>query len=199
MSLENKSSTKQEGPYDADTLSDVTFGLLNIADLNVIRVKPIHPSLQTFVTNPTTPHPSELRDFFPDKEFADAKMATMCLRQLMLDIEPRDCWDTCLFYCARYFNSHINRLSTLPEDLQAILKQILIEKPEIYLKRILAWRFTAHEYEFPKVTCLGNPSVINPVVFLDCVGLSRLKETFSSYISYDLRRNWRLWPKDCYF
>ncbi|GAM37043.1 hypothetical protein TCE0_022f06620 [Talaromyces pinophilus] len=156
VSLENKSFTKPGSPYDADTLSDVTFWLLNISDLNVIRVKPIHPSLQTFMTNPTTPHPSELQKFFPDKETANAKMAVMCLRRLTLDIEPRDFWDTCLFYCARYFDSHIkNSLSTLPEDLKAMLRQILDEKPEVYLKRILAWRFTAREYGYPKVTCIA--------------------------------------------
>ncbi|EED20612.1 hypothetical protein TSTA_038230 [Talaromyces stipitatus ATCC 10500] len=196
VSLDLKANANKTNYYDAATLNDITFGLLDVPDLNMIDVKPIHQSLHYFMTHPRRPIPSELKDFFPDKETGDARMSIMCLRHLTLDIEPpKDIWDTCLFYCARYFDSHIIKLSGSSEEFCTILDQLRLEKLEPYLKRILAWRFTSNDRHYPIVTCIGYPKIITPEVFLKCTGIYK---TSVIAFCYEIGSpEWEAWPADC--
>lgn len=180
VSLAHKAALHQTKPYDAHILNEVTFGLLTISNLVFIRVRTVHFSLKEFVIDPNAKHPDDLRDFLPDTETANAKMAIMCLQHLMSDTEPQDSFHTCLIYCAKYFDSHFQSLTAISEELWKVLDYIFLERPEI-LKRILAWRCPSQGWDYPNIACMGNPKYVDPDVFMRCTNLHEIPAVWSRY------------------
>lgn len=196
VSLAHKTTPQQTKPYDARILKEVTLGLLTIENFVFIRVRTIHFSLKEFVIDPNANHPDDLRDFLPDTETANAKLAIMCLQHLMSDAEPHDIFDTCLKYCAEHFDDHIQSLTTIPEELWRILDCIFLERPEV-LKRILAWKWPSHPWDYPNIACMGNPKTVDPEVFMRITKLHGIPAIWSRYRVAD--RSVRDYPKDNIF
>lgn len=196
VSLAHKTTPQQTKPYDARILKEVTFGLLLVENFQFIRVRTIHFSLKEFVIDPNANHPDDLRDFFPDTETANAKLAIMCLQHLMSDAEPHDIFETCLSYCAEHFDSHIQSLTTIPEELWKILDCIFLERPEM-LKRILAWKWASHHWDYPNIACMGNPKTVDPDLFMRITKLHEIPAIWSRYRVAD--RSVPDYPKDNIF
>lgn len=196
VSLAHKTTPQQTQPYDGQTLNEVTFGLLTIENLQLIRVRAIHFSLKEFMIDPTANHPDDLRNFLPDTDTANAKMAIMCLQHLMIDSEPHDLFRTCLLYCGEHFDNHIQSLTTIPEELWKLLDCIFLERPEMF-KRILAWKYPSHGWDYPNIACMGNPKFVDPDVFMRCTKLHKIPAIWSRYRVTN--RSVRDYPKDNIF
>jgi hypothetical protein len=196
VSLAHKTTSRQAKPYDAHILNEVTFGLLTIGIIPIIRVRTIHFSLKEFVTDPNANHPDNLRGFFPDTETANAKMAIMCLQHLTSDAEPQDFFETCLSYCAEHFDGHIQSLTIIPEELWKLLDCIFLERPEM-LKRILAWKWPSQAWDYPNIACMGNPKSVDPDVFMRCTKLHEIPAIWSRYRVAD--RSLQDYPNDNIF
>jgi hypothetical protein len=196
VALKHKMAGVQENPYNTQILTEVTFGLLTLYNLGFKRVWPIHFSLKEFATHPSKKHPSDLQEVLPDSETADAKMAMMCLQHILADVEPDHPMSTCLFYCGRYFDSHIQGLTTIPEELWNMLDHILIKEPES-MKKIMAWRFPSHQFNQPNFTCVGNPRSLDRQTFMRCTKLHQVPAIWDRYKSID--ESPRNYPKDYFF
>lgn len=146
------------------------------------RVRPLHFSFREFILNPECPIPVELKDYFPDPETANARLAIMCLQHFMAEAPLGHILDTGLFYCGAYFDRHIRELTTLPDELMDLLDRLFNKKPHKFLQ-ILAWRWPIENNNFPDVKCPGSPSSMDPVFFMQCTKLDKVPAIWSRYSS----------------
>lgn len=161
--------------YDDSELMAVTKKLIRITNFGLLRVRPIHFSLKEFVVDSQLELPLEIRNMIPDKETANARMAIECLRHLLADIPNDDWMASILFYCGDHFDTHLRRLTTIPEEILQMLDRILFTEKHILLK-ILTWRWpvTIGDASRLEFTCVGNPQSIDPRFFLRCTKLEEI-------------------------
>ncbi|OKL57097.1 hypothetical protein UA08_07557 [Talaromyces atroroseus] len=184
VSLKYKMAGEDKNPYDGFMLNKLTNGLLQLNRFGMDDVRPIHFSLKEFATNPRTEHPPELHEVLLNNDAANAKMAIMCLQHLLAEVEPLDMiWGTCLGYCGRHFDSHIQSITTVPEELWNMLDYIFIKEPA-KMKRILSFRYPSHVINFPNWTCLGDP-VLDPTMFMRLTSLHKMPSIWSRYKDAD--------------
>ncbi|KAH8691320.1 hypothetical protein BGW36DRAFT_388130 [Talaromyces proteolyticus] len=181
VSLDFKDSGSEMVIHNAQTLTEVTKNLLTITNLRLPRVRPVHFSLQEYVTNSPTALPSEIRDFLlPDTEVANEQLAILCLQHLIADLPPEDGLSTILFYAAHNFDGHIRSLTKIPKTLTDIFDRIFGEEQHKLLK-ILSWRWPIDHDSYPDISCAGSPSSVDPMFFMQCTGLDKVPELWSRY------------------
>lgn len=161
--------------YDDSELMAVTKKLIRVTNFGLPRVRPIHFSLREFVVDSQLQLPLEIRSLLPDKETANARLAIECLRHLLADIPNDDWMANILPYCGSHFDTHIRRLTTIPEEILQMLDRILFTEHHILLK-ILTWRWPVAIGDIMQsdITCVGNPQSIDPKFFLRCTKLEQI-------------------------
>jgi ankyrin repeat protein len=123
---------------EEDVIISSTGGLLTVEDSNDKFVRPIHTSVQEYLTrayeDQTKPHISE---FFIDEEFAHSQLAKSCMAYLQLDIfkngpslDSNSLWRrvyraplSC--YSSFLFDKHILHLNAFPQDIHTQLYLVL--------------------------------------------------------------------------
>ncbi|KAL1969964.1 hypothetical protein VTN77DRAFT_7474 [Rasamsonia byssochlamydoides] len=186
VSLENKIQYHDGSPlqqYSAQDIKQVTSNLLQIYALGLPRVRPIHFSLREFFMDATSANiPQECQDFFPTQEEAHAQLAVLCLRHLFVEAPPADLSSTVLFYCAKFFDSHIRSLTTVPQTLIDLLDRLFWKEPR-QLLRILSLRWPISHHKYPDVDCPGHPRSVDPNFFMRCTKLDTVPQIWSRYFS----------------
>lgn len=148
---------------------------------------------RNFISNTESGLPVELRELAPDYETANARLAIECLRRLLADLPPADVFKEILPYCAKYFDAHIRRLTTVPEDLMLLLDRIILYEKHRPLQ-ILTWRWPVtigesvlrEDYMFPDFVCIGIPQSVDSLFFLRCLKLDQVPAIRERYA--DLER-----------
>jgi hypothetical protein len=164
--------------YDSSELAAVTKKLIRVGGFGMQRVRPIHFSLREFVVDSQLELPLQLRSMIPDNETANARLAIECLRHILADM-PNNGWlGNILLYCASYFDTHIRRLTTIPEEILQMLDRILLTEKHRLLQ-VLTWRWPIPigdplVEDDPGFTCIGNPQSIDPRIFLRCTKLDQV-------------------------
>jgi ankyrin repeat protein len=179
VSLDLKTSGNLQ-PHSAKTLNQVTKDLLNVTEFTLLRVRPVHYSLQEYAKNSSS-LPSDLREFLlPDSDSANEQLAFLCLEHLMVDADPSEDLYTILCYCATHFSSHIQRMAKIPEALIDLFDRIFIKERHFLLK-ILTWRWPICHENYPDVCCVGSPNSVDPVFFMKCTGLDKVGVLWERY------------------
>ncbi|KAJ9212083.1 hypothetical protein DTO166G4_6360 [Paecilomyces variotii] len=160
--------------YSSEDITNSCFGLFQM-DIDSEPVRPVHYSMQEVFSNRTdTEFPDDCRDFFLSPEKANLQLAKACIRVLLSE---ELCWDNARKYCARYFESHIFSLQTIPPELENMLDSLLSADREM-LANILTFRYP---YGFCDC-CMGSPREIEPSFFVQCTGLDRVPCIASKYL-----------------
>ncbi|KAI7970430.1 hypothetical protein EIK77_006275 [Talaromyces pinophilus] len=172
--------------YDAYELTAVTKKLIRVTNLGLIRVRPVHFSLKEFVVDSQPEVPLELQSMIPDYETANARLAIECLRHLMADIPNDDWFRNILPYCGSYFDTHIRRLTTIPEEIFQILDRLILTEKHKLLK-VLTWRYPVpiEKEGQTDFTCIGNPQSIDPMFFLRCTKLDQIPTIWARYATLE--------------
>jgi hypothetical protein len=175
--------------YNAYELTAVTKKLIRVTNLGLPRVRPIHFSLTEFVVDSQSELPLELRGMIPDYETANARMAIECLRHLLCDIPNIDWMQNILPYCGRHFDTHIRRLTTIPDEILQMLDRILLTEKDKLLK-VITWRWPIPigdplAGEDLVWTCIGNPQSIDPMFFLRCTKLDQIPTIRARYATIE--------------
>ncbi|KAE8549969.1 hypothetical protein EYB25_008494 [Talaromyces marneffei] len=172
--------------YNAFDLMAITKKLIRVTNIIFPRVRPVHFSLREFAVNLQSELPLELQSMIPDNETANARLAIECLQHLLADIPPEEFMRNILPYCGSHFDTHIRRLTTIPEEILQILDRILFTEEHKLLK-ILIWRWPVpigEELE-PEFGCIGNPQSIDPMFFLRCTKLYQIPAIRSRYATIE--------------
>ncbi|EED20611.1 conserved hypothetical protein [Talaromyces stipitatus ATCC 10500] len=168
--------------YNSSDLTQVTKDLIWVTGLGYLRVRPVHFSFREFLVDSQSELPLDLQSMIPDRETANVRLAIECLQHLLADIPPTNLLDTILPYCGKHFDSHIRRLTTIPEKILEILDRILLDENDKLLK-ILTWRWVIvidwpssfkSPDSLPDIGCIGNPQFIDPRFFLRCTKLDQV-------------------------
>lgn len=184
VSLDFKTSGNVQKSHMAKTLNQVTKELLNVTELTLLRVRPVHYSLQEYATNPSS-LPSDLREFLlPDSESANEQLVFLCLEHLMVDAPPNEGLDTILFYCATQFSSHIKRMTKIPDALIDLFDRLFTKEKHILLK-ILTWRWPICHESYPDMFCVGSPNSVDPFFFMKCTGLDKVDILWKRYLDIE--------------
>lgn len=159
--------------YSSEAITNACFGLFEM-DIDSEPVRPVHYSMQEVFSNRTdTEFPDDCRDFFLPSEEVNLQLSMTCIRVLLSEDY---CWDTARKYCARYFESHILSLQTIPSELDDMLDSLLSADREVFVN-ILTFRYP---YRFCDC-CMGSPREIDPSFFVRCTGLDRVPRIASRY------------------
>jgi hypothetical protein len=172
--------------YDASELTAVTKKLIRVTNFDLLRVRPIHFSLREFVVDSQPEVPLELQSMIPNNETANARLAIECLRHLLADIPNDDWFRNILPYCSSHFDTHIRRLTTIPEEILQMLDRILSTEKHKLLK-VLTWRWPIpnEQENRTKLTCIGNPQSIDPMFFLRCTKLDQIPAIRARYATLE--------------
>jgi hypothetical protein len=168
--------------YDDSELMAITKKLISVTNFGLLRVRPIHFSLKEFMVDSQLELPLELRNMIPDNETANARLAIECLRHLLADMPNDDWMANILFYCGSHFDTHIRRLTAIPEEIFKLLDRVLLTESHMLLK-ILTWRWPVPIGEGMRLdfTCVGNPQSIDPMFFLRCTKLDQIPTIRARY------------------
>ncbi|KAL1862030.1 hypothetical protein Plec18170_000854 [Paecilomyces lecythidis] len=159
--------------YSSEAITNACFGLFEM-DIDSEPVRPVHYSMQEVFSNRTdTKFPDDCRDFFLPSEEVNIQLSMACIRLLLSEDY---CWDSARKYCARYFESHILSLRTIPPELEDMLDSLLSADREVFVN-ILTFRYP---YRFCDC-CMGSPREIDPSFFVRCTGLDRIPRIASRY------------------
>lgn len=172
--------------YDESELTAVTKKLIRVTNFGLQRVRPIHFSLKEFVVDSQSGLPLELQDMIPDTETANARMASECLRHLLADIPNDHFLGNILSYCANHFDTHIRRLTTIPEEVLQMLDRVLLTGEQRLLK-FLSWRWPIeiNGEMWPDFACVGNPQSIDPLFFLRSTRLYQIPTIQARYATIE--------------
>lgn len=191
VSLENKIEYRQKAnmlQYNLKDLQDVTCNLLLISEFS--RVRPVHFSLQEFFMDSISADvPRECKDFFPNEEDANVQLTLFCLQHLLLGDPGADYLRTIMFYCASHFDGHLRSLTTIPDEVEEMLDQLLRKEPKDLIK-VLTWRWPISIHKYPDVDCPGNPQSMDVTFFLRLTKLDSVPQIRSRYIRVDETRHY---------
>ncbi|KAJ9302149.1 hypothetical protein DTO271G3_1015 [Paecilomyces variotii] len=159
--------------YSSEDITNASFDLIQM-DIDSEPVRPVHYSMQEVFSNCTDiEFPDDCRDFFLSSEKANLQLAKACIRVLLSE---DFCWDNAKKYCARYFESHVLSLQTIPPELENMLDSLLSADREVFAN-ILTFRYP---YGFSDC-CMGSPREIEPSFFVRCTGLDRVPHIATRY------------------
>ncbi|KAJ9317024.1 hypothetical protein DTO271D3_2763 [Paecilomyces variotii] len=159
--------------YSSEDITNSCFGLFQM-DIDSEPVRPVHYSMQEVFSNRTdTEFPDDCRDFFLSPEKANLQLAKACIRVLLSE---ELCWDNARKYCARFFESHILSLQTIPPELENMLDSLLSANREM-LANILTFRYPYGCCD----CCMGSPREIEPSFFIRCTGLDCVPHVATRY------------------
>jgi len=155
---ELRNALATEGPVrrredlDLDSIDVILEACANLLIVENDIVRPVHFSVQEFLTNPP---PCALQDLFIESiqvpEFVQKKLALTCIFNLQLDIlhggpcrELFDLYDRLienpfLWHSARFFDHYVRRLKHIPDEVLLPL-QALIHQDSSFLAAILQTR-----------------------------------------------------------
>lgn len=175
--------------YGYRELEAVTKKLIRLPHL-LEDLRPIHFSLREFVVDSQSELPLDLQSMLPDSETANARLAIECLRHLLAgpDMSARYWLGYILPYCGRYFDTHIRRLATIPEEIFEMLDRIIFSTDKHIFLKILTWRWpvpTSEDLDQADITCLGSPQSIDPMFFLRCTKLDQIPTIRARYATVE--------------
>lgn len=153
--------------YSVFDLMEVTRNLLRISNVFLFRVRPVHFSLREFALDMSSDLPAELRFMLPDRETANNRMVMECFRHFLADNFSPKVFDSVIFYCSTYFDSHLRRLSVISEDILQTLDRILLNDNDLLVKILTyRWPTVISGDKYSEVYgCTGNPTSIDPLFF----------------------------------